>query len=206
MLRHSLRAFVGALLLAAPAAALDVRVKDLRAPRNTVGVSVEVIDGLPDRFRRLVDDHGVVHLRLQAELWESRPVWDRLVYPAVVQVFRIMRAVSGRDLNVTDSAGTVSMHTSMPNPLAVLMELGNGDRVNATHKYYVRVVATLGTLADHEIDDVGDAVFGRASDANALGSFGRTVFRKLIDIGDYLQSVSAETKGKATPGREILRP
>jgi hypothetical protein len=206
MHRHALCAVVSAMLLTAPAAALEVRVKDLRAQRSVVGVTVDVRDGLPDRFKRLVEDGGVLHLRMQAELWESRPVWDRLVYPAVVRVFRMVRAVSGRDLTVTDPAGTVSVYPAMPNPMPVLVELGKPDRLNASQKYYVRIVATLGTLAEREIDEVGDAVFGRASDAKGLGSLGRLVFGKLIAIGDYLQSVSAETRSKTMPGSEILRP
>ncbi|HMH83457.1 MAG TPA: hypothetical protein VK531_11345, partial [Gemmatimonadales bacterium] len=69
------------LLLAAPAAALDVQVKDLYSPLSSVTTTIELRDLLPDRFRKTLDDGGALHLRVQAELWESRPVWDRLVYP-----------------------------------------------------------------------------------------------------------------------------
>jgi len=82
---------VCAFLLASPAAALEVQVKDLRAPSSVVTTTIELRDVLPDRFKKTLDGGGTLHLRVQAELWESRPVWDRLVYPAIVRVFRFRR-------------------------------------------------------------------------------------------------------------------
>src|SRR5438128_7654222 len=72
---------VCALLLAAPAAAFEVQVKDVSTPSASVTTTIEVRDLLPDRFKKTLDGGGALHLRVQAELWESRPVWDRLVYP-----------------------------------------------------------------------------------------------------------------------------
>ena len=66
-------------------------------------------------------------------------------------------------------------------------------------------MATLGTLAEREADDVGDAVFGRPSETNSLGSLGRAVFRTVLQISDYLQSVSADAKSKRMPGTTILK-
>ena len=83
-----------AFALAAPSAALEVRVKDVHAPSTNVGASIELRDVLPDRFKSLLDEGRVLHLRLQTELWESRPVWDRLVYPAMIRVLRFARAAS----------------------------------------------------------------------------------------------------------------
>jgi hypothetical protein len=48
-------------------------------------------------------------------------------------------------------------------------------------------------------------VFGRASEVNGLGSLGRFVFRTVLQISDYLQSVSAEARGKKTTGADILK-
>lgn len=206
MIRRAIGVCVCVLSLAVPAAALEVRVKDVRVASNVVGVAVDVRDLLSDRFKRVLDDGGVLHLRVQAELWQSRPVWDRLVYPAIVHVFRLARAVSGRDLAVTDQGGAVTTYAAIPNPMPVVVELGKPDRLTAAEHYYVRVIATFGTLADREVDDVGDAVFGRPSETTGLGSLGRMVFRKIIEIGDYLQSDSAEAKSRSMPGRDILRP
>jgi hypothetical protein len=44
------------------------------------------------------------------------------------------------------------------------------------------VIATLGTLAEREVDEVGDAVFGRPSETNGLGSLGRLVFRTVLKV------------------------
>ncbi len=82
MLRRAVCALVLVLSIAARAAALEVRVKTLAAHDAIVSAVIEIHDLLPDRFSRMLDDGGMLHLRVQAELWESRPVWDRLVYPA----------------------------------------------------------------------------------------------------------------------------
>src|ERR1700687_117356 len=95
-------ALVCVLLAAAPAAALDVQIKEVRAASAFVSTTIELRDVLPDRFRKTIDEGGVLHLRVQAELWESRPVWDRLVYPAIVRVFRFRRAPTD-GLSITDA-------------------------------------------------------------------------------------------------------
>ena len=58
----------------APAAALEVEVKAVRTPAGVVSATVELRDVIPDRFRKTIDEGGVLHLRVQAELWEARPV------------------------------------------------------------------------------------------------------------------------------------
>ena len=85
------------------------------------------------------------------------------------------------------------------------LELGKSDRIVASGKYYIHIIATIGTLAEREVDDVGDAVFGRESESNALGSLGRAVFRTALQISDYLQSVSAEAKSRRITGADLLR-
>src|SRR5262249_3662411 len=140
----------------------------------------------PDRFKKLLDENGAVHLRLQAEVWESRPVWDRLVYPAILKIVRITR------------------DRIPPTPWPLTLDLGKGDRVSTAGKYYVHVVVTIGTLAERDADEVGDAVFGRESETNSLGSLGRLVFRTALEVSDYLQSLSAEARTKKITGGELL--
>jgi hypothetical protein len=201
---RAIAALLCVFVLAAPAAALDVRVKDVRAASSAVETTVELRDLLPDRFRKTLDEGGVLHLRLQAELWESRPVWDRLVYPAIVRVFRFGRTPGRSDVSMTDPAGTATSYSAVPSPMPVVLDLGERTRITPAERYYVHIVATLGTLADREVDEVGDAVFGRASETNGLGSLGRLVFRTALQVSDYLQSVSAETKSRRTAGADIL--
>jgi hypothetical protein len=179
---------VSALFAARPAAALEVRVKELATASATVRASLEVLDIVPDRFKRLLDSNGALHLRIQAELWEARPVWDRLVYPAIVRVVRLTPTASPAD------------------PMPLQVELGKSDRIAASGRYYLHVIATLGTLADRDVDDVGDAVFGRESEANSLGSLGRLVFRTALQINDYLQSVSTDMKSRRMSGSDLLKP
>jgi hypothetical protein len=175
------------LLATSPASALEVQIRELRADA-LVHASFEVKDLLPDRFRRLLDDNGTLHLRLQVELWESRPVWDRLVYPAVVRVVRMTR------------------DDPPPAAMPVNLEIGKSDRIAPTGRYYLHVIATLGTLAERDVETVGDAVFGRESEANGLGSLGRLVVRTALQISDYMQSVTAEARSRRVTGADLRKP
>src|SRR5215470_2019654 len=122
MSRVTTAALVCALLAAAPAAALDVRVKDVKVGSTIVHASIELRDLVPDRFKRLLDENRTLHLRIQAELWESRPVWDRLVYPAIVRVIQITR-------------------DSLPaSPMPIALDLGDVKRLVPAARYYVHVI------------------------------------------------------------------
>jgi hypothetical protein len=199
-----LLAVVLVLLLGTPAAALEVQVKDLRAPASVVTATIELREVLPDRFKKTLDGGGILHLRVQAELWESRPVWDRLVYPAIVRVFRFRRA-SVDGLSITDPSGTTTNFPAPPESVPVVVNLGDTTRLTPAERYYVHVIATLGTLAEREADAAGDAVFGRESEANGLGSLGRLVFRTVLQVSDYMQSVTSDTKSRKMSGAELLR-
>jgi hypothetical protein len=208
MLRRALAASICVLLLAAPARALDIQVKDVRAASAAVQTSIELRELVPDRFRHVIDEGGVLHVRVQTELWESRPVWDRLVYPAMIRMFRLVRAAAGRDVTLIDADGvSVPVPGRSGNPgdhVPMVMDLGDRGRVTADSRYYVRVIATVGTLAEREVDEAGDAVFGRAAESNGLGSLGRLMFRTALQASSYLQSVSAETKSRSLWGRDIV--
>jgi len=194
------------LAIAAPAsAALDVAVKEVRAPAEAIRTTIELRDVVPERFKKLIDEGRVLHLRVQAELWESRPIWDRLVYPAIVRVFRMGRSSAGRDVAITDPNGAAATYPGLPNTMPLVVDLGDRRHVAATEKYYVHVIATLGTLADREVDEVGDAVFGPESESNGIGALGRLVVKTAVRVSDYLQSVSAEARSKKLAGADILR-
>jgi hypothetical protein len=196
---------LGLTFTSSPASALDVEVKGVRTPAGAVRATVELRDVIPDRFRKTIDEGGVLHLRVQAELWEVRPVWDRLVYPAIVRVFRFTRG-AGTTLSIVDPSGIVTTPQDAPHTMPIDVALGDPSRVTASARYYVHVIATLGTLAEREVDDVGDAVFGKPADANSLGSLGRLVFRTVLQISDYLQSVTAETRSRKIAGSDIIHP
>jgi hypothetical protein len=199
-------ACVCALSLATDAAALGVEVKDLRAAAASVTASIELRDVLPDRFRETVERGGVVHLRIHTEIWERRPVWDRLVYPAVVRVFRLARTPSGREFAVYDPDGVYTTHAAVPDPLPLAIRVGGADRLVSAARYYAKVIATLGTVAEREIENAGDAVFGRPEESSGLGAFGRMVFKRVLEMSDYLQSVSAQGTSRSIAGGQILKP
>jgi hypothetical protein len=204
---HRLLATAGLLiaLAARPAAApLGVEVKTVHAPASIVVATLELRDVLPERFRATLDQGGALHLRVEAELWEARPVWDRLVYPAIVRMFRFTRT-SGKNLAIVDQDGQVSTTATVPAVMPIEIPLGEIARIDASERYYLRAVATLGTLAERDADDVGDAVFGRPSESNGLGALGRLMFRTVLQISDYLQSVSADTKSRKLQGATILQ-
>jgi hypothetical protein len=188
MLRLIAAAVLAVVIAASPAAALEVRVKDVRTGSSVLHAGIELREVIPDRFKRALEENTPLHLQLQAELWESRPVWDRLVYPAIVRVIRMTRDMLP------------------PDPMPVTLDLGDASRIVASGRYYVHVMATIGTLAERDADEVGDAVFGRESETNTLGSLGRLVFRTALQIGNYLQSVTAETRSKRMSGGDLLKP
>jgi len=190
---------------ARPAAAFEVQVEAVHAQAQTVRATIVLRDVVPDRFKKVLDDGGPLHLRVQAELWESRPVWDQLVYPAIIRMFRLAQRAATRDIAIDDAGGTMA-YRAIPNPMPIQVDLGSRARIVDDGRYYVHVIATLGTVADRDVEDAEDAVFGRASDANSLGSFGRMLFHTAMKVGDYLQSVSAETKSRKIAGAEIMRP
>jgi hypothetical protein len=207
MLFRAFGAIALVLALAAPAAAeLDVQVKDVKTPASAVRTTIELRDILPDRFKKMMMDDGrVLHLRVQAELWESRPIWDRLVYPAIVRVFRLGRAPAGRNVAITDPDGAAVTYPAIPSTMPVVVDLGDRNRVTLTEKYYVHVVATLGTLAETEADEVGDAVFGNEGETGSLSALGRLAVKTAMKVSDYLQSVTAEARSRKLAGAEILR-
>ena len=209
-LRFACAVAFGVWSFATPAAALDLQIKNVSAATSAVVAVVDLRDLVSDRFAALLERGGTLHLRLQAELWESRPTWDRLVYPAAVRLLRLVRTrpagaqVAAGDITVTDQEGTVTAYPAVPNPLPVTVRIGAADRLRADLRYYLRASVAVGTVADREIDSVGDAVFGRPEEATGLGSLGRTVFRRMAQLSDYLQSVTAETTSQRLTGGQLL--
>jgi hypothetical protein len=195
---------VGRVSVELTAAGLDVQVKNVHAEAQSVRATIELRDLVPDRFKKMLDEGTPLHLRVQAELWESRPVWDQLVYPAIIRMVRFVQRAASRDIAIDDASGSTAVR-AIPNPMAIDLDLGSRGRIATAGRYYVHVVATLGTVADRDIDAAEDAVFGRESETNSLGSFGRMLFRTAMKMNDYLQSVSAETKSRKIAGADIVK-
>jgi hypothetical protein len=193
------------MLLAVPAsaAALGGKVIELRANGLVVRAAIELTDPFPEKLRPALEQGGRLYLRVEAELWEDRPVWDRLVKPATVAAFRISRARDGREVSVADVTGGLATYPDYPNPLVVQLDVSPLDRIVETARYYVNGTATIGTLGDRDIADAGEAVFGADDGTVGLKSAGRFLLGAVLRITDYVQSVSASLRSGKVSGREI---
>jgi hypothetical protein len=188
---------------AAPASALEAKLVELRVTGGTVRASLEIRDMFPEKFRSVLEDGGAVHLRLQLELWEDRPVWDKLVQPAVVSVFRIALDRQSQLVSVADRFGEVSRQPAWQEPLLLRPEIARTDALSDGAKYYVRVLATLGTIAERETAQATNAVFGDDDNPVSLAGMGKMLFHAVLQVNEYLQSVSSEMRTRDISGREL---
>ena len=193
-------------LFAAPvrAADMDVQLGEMRAVGPSIRASIDLREVFTEKFRSILQSGGRLHLRVQAELWEDRPMWDKLVRPAIVSVFRIIRDPQSQ-LVVSDSVGVVTTVPWTATTLSLRVEVAPSEAVDDNRKYYLRLVATVGTIAEKEIEGTGDAVFGRGESAVSVARVGKVIFNTVLQISDYLQSLSAELQGPVMIGRDLKR-
>jgi hypothetical protein len=188
---------------ASPAAALEVRLTELRVAGGSVRALIEIRDMFPQKFQSILEDGGAIHLRLQLELWEDRAVWDKLAQPAVVTVFRINMDPSTRQIRVADQYGEVSRQPAWQEPLTLRLDLGRADALSDSAQYYVRAQATLGTIAEKESDRAGNTVFGENDSTVSIAGMGKMLFHAVLQVNDYLQSVSSEMRTRNVNGRAV---
>lgn len=187
---------------ATPAAALEARVTEVRLAGGTLRAALEIRDMFPTKFQSILTQGGALHLRLQLELWEDRSIWDRLTQPALVTVFRIILDPSTRQVSVSDQYGEISRQPAWQEPLTVRLDIGRAEAVDEGNKYDLRTLATLGTIAEKEATEAGE-VFGGDDGSVSLGSMGRMLFHAVLQVNDYLQSISAESRTRTVGGREF---
>jgi hypothetical protein len=185
------------------AAALEARVTELRVVGGHLKAALEIRGMFPAKFQSVLEHRGAIHLRLQIELWEDRAIWDKLVQPALVTVFRIVLDPSTRQVSAADRYGEVSRQPAWQEPLTLRLDLGAANTLSDSDRYYVRTLATLGTIAEREATDAADTVFGADEGSVTLGSMGRLLFHAVLQVTDYLQSVSAESHTRDMTGREL---
>lgn len=192
-------AWPGALL------ALEARIREIRTIGESVRASIELRDILSDTLRHVLESGSPLHVRVQAEVWEDRPIWDTLVRPALVSVFRIGRDPASKQVAVSDAVGTVMSFAQWQDPLTLRVEVAPARDLRDDNRYYLRIVATIGTIAERDIEDTGAAVFGRDDGSISLGTVGRLVFKSVLQMTDYLQSVSTEARSDRFRGRDMRR-
>lgn len=193
------------LLVAAHVYAFESTVAELRVAGPSLRASVELRDAFPEKFREVLGSNGSLYVRIQTELWEDRPLWDRLVRPALVSVFRIARNPATKEIAVADEAGPLVSFAQLPDVFSLRVEVAPADSLDADSSYYVRLVTTIGTIAEREIEESGAAVFGRDDRSVGLGRVGRFIFRAVLQATDYLQSVSAESRSGKFRRSDVTR-
>ena len=192
------------LLLAAPAAAedLNVHLSEVRAVGPSLRASLDLRDIFSEKFRSILQEGGRLHLRVQAEVWEDRPLWDKLVRPAIVSVFRIIRDPQA-EVTVSDAVGVVTTSPWAASALSLRVEVAPADAISDNRKYYVRIAVTIGTIEEKEIAATEEAVFGRGESAVSVARMGKVILNTVLQVNDYLTSASAEMQGPIVLGRDL---
>ena len=195
---------VALLLVASPAAAeeLAVHLGEVRAVGPSLRASLDLRDIFSEKFRSILQDGGRLHLRVQAEIWEDRPLWDKLVRPAIVSVFRIIRDPR-TEVTVSDAVGVVTTSPWSASALSLRVEVAPTEALNDNRKYYLRIAVTIGTIEEKEIAATEEAVFGRGESTVSVARVGKVILNTVLQVNDYLTSVSAETQGPVVLGRDL---
>jgi hypothetical protein len=173
---------------------------DMVGAAGGIEVIVELSHLVGPRFSKLVDNGGVLHLRMESELWEQRKVWDRLVVPSQVTVLRVFKDRRAW-LVVGDSLGPIVETPDMTQPVHLQLHLPVAG-IREQGQYYLRASAKIGTVEQTDIDNMSEAFLGEQG--GGLTSFGKLFFRKVLQLSDYLQSESCVIRSEPIPGRKLL--
>ena len=207
MTRRRFLSFVPTLLLAlcwpAPALALDSKLIEMRVAGGSLFAALELRNLFPPKFQSVLENRAAIYMRVQIELWEDRPVWDKLAQPAVIAVFRMVLDSQTRQVRVSDQYGEVSRQPAWQEPLSLLLDLGRADSLADGARYYVRALATLGTLAEKETATATKVVFGDDDSTVSVAAMGKVLFRAVLQVNEYLQSESSEIRSREITGREL---
>jgi hypothetical protein len=194
---------IALLALPAPAFALEAKLTELRVAGGSVRASFEMKDLFPAKLQSVLEQGAAIYLRMQVELWEDRLVWDKLAQPAVITVFRIVLDPATRQVRIADRYGEVSRQPAWQEPVTVWHDLGRADALSDGAKYYIRAMATLGTIADSETAQASKVVFGDDDSTVSLAAMGKMLFHAVLQANDYLQSATSETRSRDLAGREL---
>lgn len=190
------------LLTSLTASAMEVRVLEIRVIGPSIRASLDLRDLVGDKFLEVLSGGRPLHVRIHAELWEDRPIWDKLVRPAIVSAFRIMREPNDQ-ITVVDPFGIIATLPNHSTPVPLRVEVAPTSAISETAKYYLKLVATVGTIEADEAAETGEAVFGGDDGALSVARFGRLIFDTVVQVADYLQSVTAEARTRVFTGSEV---
>ena len=145
----------------------------MRTVGPKVRAALDLRDMFPEKFRQILQSGGSLHLRVQAELWEDRPVWDRLVRPAIVTVFRIVRDPTTAQIAISDAFGQVLVRRRVSRCRAVAGRRGARRRRLGREPLLSPDDRDRGTIAERDIEETSEAVFGRDEGTVSLGKVGQ---------------------------------
>ncbi|MGH9347487.1 MAG: hypothetical protein ACRD26_09505 [Vicinamibacterales bacterium] len=187
----------------APLVALELRVTELRVGGVRVSTTLEVRDLLRGGFLALVQQGRAVFLQLEADLWEDRRVFDRIVATLPPATWRVDRDDTGTGVLIQDQHGESRRHEDVQRPLVLRVDLGPATRIDDSSVYYLHATITAATVDERDIDRAGQAIFGDEQSARGLAGLGRFVFKTLLRMGKYFESATTDVTSRRLSGREI---
>jgi hypothetical protein len=185
--------------------ALGATVAQVRAVSGHVRAAIDLSGAFPPELRRILEQGGTLHLRIESALWEDRALWDRAVEPPRVTVFRIVRQPNGAALAVIDAGGGAVTYRPYPDPVTIDVDLGGVDALADGSKYYLDAAVTIGTLDDDELSEANEAVFGRDNGPAGLKRVGKFLLNAVLQVSDYVRSVSAKVRSDRFTGAQLKR-
>jgi hypothetical protein len=187
-------------------AALGGKIAQVRAVSGQVRAALELRDAFPSEMRQVLERGGTLHLRVEAALWEDRPAWDRAVEGERVTVFVVLRESGGTRIRVVDSGGGATTYSGYPEPLAIDVDLAATDKLSDAARYYLNAVVTIGSLGDDEIEEANEAVFGRDDGPAGLKRIGKFLLNAVLQVSDYVRSVSTTIRSGRYTGAQLRKP
>ena len=196
-----------AVLCAAQAATLlafHASVPGLRLAGGALRASVSLSDAFSDTLRQTLEHGASIYLRIEAQLWEDRAMFDRRTGPPAVAAFRLVRNPANGEVAVIDAAGRLAVYGSYPDPFVVEAVVGPDRLIEPGGRYYVETTTTLGALSERDLEETGKAVFGD-EEGLGLGQLGRFLLSTVLEVSDYMQGATVKAKSRTFTATELGR-
>jgi hypothetical protein len=192
---------IGVLCYAPTLFALEAQVPSLVVADGWLDAVLEMSDAFTPALRQKLGA-GSLYLRVEAKLWEDRPLWDRQVGGTAVSVFRLVRNPSGRQVAVIDSQGRLTAYPDYPPSFEVRIRVVGEDAIAPDGHYYVEAETALGSVDEREVDETGRALFG-SDEVGGMGRIGRFLLSTVLQVTDYMQGSSAHARSRTFDAAEI---